>query len=722
MKNKKGKRLLISLIALVLVAAIGGGIFFAAQNGGESVGVYSFDYVGMTEYWGDSQESYGPVTTDRIQTVFLSDTQTVTEVLVKEGDQVKKGDTLMTFDTTLSDLQLERKRLEVEKLKLQLDEANDTLKKIRNMVPMEPLGDFEFEIPQEELGNQVNYPYDTWFNKTEKHDGTSLEQAFICWIPEGTYIDDVLLEELRRVVWGREDICSHNLWSKVCPTCNPEICEHDIEKSKCEICNCSHGANCEICNPCVHGIIEAECEICNPEICEEHKQVKALCPICTPQCIHGDGCVLCNPCEHGLIPQLCPQCFQIPCVHGSSCEICVPSVPEPDRETEPEEGAEGGTETTPEPTAATEAEQENSGAETNNISAFSETPWFIRFLSNTEDSEETQPPAEDSQPEPSGQSYFVIFKSTQDDREFGALTRWQGLHVVGRQGRGTAEGEPVDFAFDFFDPVTADYAVPETDEEQEATEPEIDFQVGYTAKQLLEMRREQEKKIKDLEFQIKVADNAYKIMLKEVNDGNIRAEFDGEVVSVLTEEEAKNMRQPVLKVSGGGGFYIEGSVSELEKDNLVLGQEVTVNDWNTGSTYTGKIDSIGDFPTSDRGWNGMGNPNATYFPFLVFVDGEADLQAGSYVSVQYSAAESNHGIYLQKAFLRTEKGESFVYVLGEEDRLEKRIVTTGKSLWGSYIEVLSGITPEDKIAFPYGKDIKEGAKAEERDIGSLYGY
>ena len=40
-------------------------------------------YVAAT---GDAQESYGPVNSDRIQTVFLSDTQTVTSIKVSEGD------------------------------------------------------------------------------------------------------------------------------------------------------------------------------------------------------------------------------------------------------------------------------------------------------------------------------------------------------------------------------------------------------------------------------------------------------------------------------------------------------------------------------------------------------------------------------------------------------------------------------------------------------------
>ena len=134
--KRKGKVFLILLIVVVLLAAAAFGTWYYLQNrNNEPVKVFQFQHVGMTEYWGDSLESYGPVTTDRIQTVFLSDTQSVVEVLVKQGDTIQKGDLLMTFDTTLSDLALERKRLEVEKLKLQLENAKEELKNIKNMKP-----------------------------------------------------------------------------------------------------------------------------------------------------------------------------------------------------------------------------------------------------------------------------------------------------------------------------------------------------------------------------------------------------------------------------------------------------------------------------------------------------------------------------------------------------------------------------------------------------------
>ena len=305
----------------------------------------------------------------------------------------------------------------------------------------------------------------------------------------------------------------------------------------------------------------------------------------------------------------------------------------------------------------------------------------------------------------------MVFKVTEGNRELGARLTWQGLQVI-RDGS-------QDFRFRFFSPAIPDHMMTET-ENEDVQMPEIDFGSGFTAAQIAEMRAEQQKKIKDLEFQIKMAEADYKIAQTEVSDGKVYATVDGEVVSLLTEEEAKMTQQPILKVSGGGGFYVEGSVSELEKDKMVIGQEVTINDWNTGMTYPGTVTSIGDFPTQDNGWNGMGNPNASFYPFTAFVDETADLQAGSYASIQFSTAGSEHGVYLQNPFIRSEQGNFYVYLRGTGGKLEKRYVSVGKSLWGSYMEILSGVTQDDYLAFPYGKDLAEGADTVESDLSALY--
>ena len=71
-------------------------------------------------------------------------------------------------------------------------------------------------------------------------------------------------------------------------------------------------------------------------------------------------------------------------------------------------------------------------------------------------------------------------------------------------------------------------------------------------------------------------------------------------------------------------------------------------------------------------------------------------------------------------FLRTEQGRTYVYVRGADGLLEKRYVTTGKSLWGSYTQILDGLTAEDYLAFPYGKQVKDGAQTVEAEPQSLY--
>ena len=600
-KNNRKKTILIVSVSLVLVAAIVAGIWFGTGRGkAEPVNVYPFNYIGMTEYWGDSQESYGPVTTDKIQTVFLSTTQIVTEVKVSQGDTVKKGDILMTFDTTLSDLELERKRLEVEKLKLDLENAQKKLKEIKEMKPMVIPQFTEPADPSEdtELGTALTEAYRLSTNS--KYDGASPETALICWLHSSTAIDDSLLEAARR----------------------------QAEKFQ----NMNY-------------------------------------------------------------------------------------VPEPSETTAPtEEPAtvpSESTEATAAPTEATQPVTEATQAPTEETQPVTEVtePVTEATQPSSSASADTQVPSEVSV-----SSYYMVIKVTDGDMSLGSREVWQGLHVYG-QGSG--------FRFRFFDAtVVPDYTLM-TEEEgaqtEEPDQPQIDFGSGYTAAQIAQLRSEQEKKIKELQFNIKMTEADYKIMQTEMTDGNVYAQIDGQVVSVLPEDEAKQTGQPMLKVSGGGGFYIEGYVSELTKDDLQLGQEVTVNDWNTGMTYFGTVQSIGDFPSSRDGGNGSGNPNASYYPFTVFVDETADLQAGQYVSVQYSTASGENGIYLENPFIRTEQGQAYVYVQGADGKLEKRAVTTGKSLWGSYTEIRSGLTAEDLIAFPYGKNLKEGAQTVESDLSTLYG-
>ena len=106
---KKLPKWLIPTVAAVAAVAVGVGVFaFQKKNSqGKTVYVYSIDIAGMTDYWGDTQQTGARVQSDNVQAVMLSDTQQVTKIHVSQGDTVKKGDLLLSYDTTLTELALE---------------------------------------------------------------------------------------------------------------------------------------------------------------------------------------------------------------------------------------------------------------------------------------------------------------------------------------------------------------------------------------------------------------------------------------------------------------------------------------------------------------------------------------------------------------------------------------------------------------------------------------
>ena len=79
-------------------------------------------------------------------------------------------------------------------------------------------------------------------------------------------------------------------------------------------------------------------------------------------------------------------------------------------------------------------------------------------------------------------------------------------------------------------------------------------------------------------------------------------------------------------------------------------------------------------------------------------------------------------LYLGNMYVRTENGKSYVMARGENGKLEQRWVQTGKVVWDSYTQIRGGLTQEDYVAFPYGRDVVSGAKTEEATVDALYSW
>ncbi len=257
------------------------------------------------------------------------------------------------------------------------------------------------------------------------------------------------------------------------------------------------------------------------------------------------------------------------------------------------------------------------------------------------------------------------------------------------------------------------------------TEPyeEIEYNSGLTAAEISRMRASAKEKIKEADLDYRVADLEYKQMVLEEDSGIITAQLDGvvEFVTVDVEHAAENS-EPLLKISNNGSYVVQGTLSELELDTVTVGQMVKVMSWERYEEYEAEIASVSTVPAAQNGWT-SGNSNVSYYPFTVHIDGSANLMENEFVSITYnSKGDVPEGFYIERAFVLPESGRSYVFVQNEEGKLEKRQVSTGEYLWGNYVRIAGGLTMDDRIAFPYDKNAKDGATAVEAGIEELYAY
>ena len=119
---KKPLILTISLAAAVAVVCVSIGGYHIYKNANTRVEVSPVSAVSVP-LWEDNS-SYGVVTTDLTQDVYITENQVIQEVLVNEGDTVSVGTPLMIMDNTLAMLDLEMQALAIDNIDLQIQAAN----------------------------------------------------------------------------------------------------------------------------------------------------------------------------------------------------------------------------------------------------------------------------------------------------------------------------------------------------------------------------------------------------------------------------------------------------------------------------------------------------------------------------------------------------------------------------------------------------------------------
>lgn len=564
MSKKLKKGIIIAACAVGVCGAVWGGLTIARNAQRSDVKVYSVNDFCMTDYWGDTSSTSGMVTTDKIQKVFLSSSQTVNKVWVAEGDSVRKGDKLISYDSTLTQASVEQAKIDYDRQDESLTTAKNELeylKKAKNKETLKQELDkltAELDALKKKYDEDPDHPYNGDAPVTEGAikdykktmtvkgaDGSdqTVNVLYYSWLSTSRLNDSKVTEILTNLATLRAD--------KDHPSVDTYVVLVQRYEDK------------------VGGYVDNTVGL-----------------VITETYTAGD-------------------------------DTAVPAVPE---------------------------------SRSVSFSVRSDLPEF-------EDTERKY-----------------------DDAAIKRLQ--QKINLANMYLENSMEQK--------------DLAKAIVDKAQEVKEKEVNLRL---AKLSLDKK------------------------IKELGDGNVYAEFDGTVKAVRNADEAYNNSEAVIELSGGGGYYVTGTLSEMELGSVKVGDTVSISSWMTGAACEGTIVSIDDYPTTSGNSWGDGNRNVSYYPFKVFVEEDAGLQANDYVDIQYQKAgtqEQGSSLYLQSWFIRTDNGKSYVMARGEDGRLEQRWVQTGRDLWGSYTQIRGGLTTDDYVAFPYGRDVVEGARTVEATPDELY--
>lgn len=230
----------------------------------------------------------------------------------------------------------------------------------------------------------------------------------------------------------------------------------------------------------------------------------------------------------------------------------------------------------------------------------------------------------------------------------------------------------------------------------------------------------QQTKVDSLKLDIRESKINIEKLEKKVKKQTIYSKLDGTVAKVGDAATGSSSGSYFMTVKSKEGFYVKGTVSELMLDEVKEGTKLQCSGSN--GDFEADVIDVSEYPVSGD-YTGSGNPNVSYYTYLATIpDKSIKVSEDDWLTVTLQGTSQQNGIVLDKAFVRSENGVSYVYK-DDNGVLKKQILKVGGNVNGGYsVLVTGGITRDDRIAFPYGDTVKEGAPTQEVSSSDFYGY
>ncbi len=234
----------------------------------------------------------------------------------------------------------------------------------------------------------------------------------------------------------------------------------------------------------------------------------------------------------------------------------------------------------------------------------------------------------------------------------------------------------------------------------------------------------QKNKISSLKLDIEENNLNITKLENKVKNKLVTSKLDGTVAYIGDEATGSYNGDAFLRVKSKDGFYVTGTVSELMRGQMKEGTLLQCTSYDSGS-FEAKVLNVSDYPVDSSNnyyYGGDSNPNVSYYTFNAEItDQSLQFTDQDYVTITLQSNKLAKGsLVVMKAFIRTEHGNSYVYK-DNNGTLKKQQVTVGSIVnSGYYAVVTSGLKSDDLLAFPYGDTVQEGAQTKEVSLDDMY--